>query len=127
MQEDIAVSLLMPVYNVESYLQEAMDTAVGQTLRDIEIVCIDDGSTDHSAAILDEYAARDERIRVIHQANGGYGKAMNTGLTMARGKYVAILEPDDFLDCHMLSDLYLIAEQYQLDFVKSDFSFVEGV
>ena len=126
MQKEIVVSLLMPIYNVESYLREALDSAVGQNLRDIEIICIDDGSTDHSATILDEYAANDSRVHVIHQVNGGYGKAMNTGLTMARGKYVAILEPDDFLDCHMLSDLYLIAEQYQLDFVKSDFSFVEG-
>lgn len=125
-RKEIAVSLLMPVYNVERYLEEALDSAVGQTLRDIEIICIDDGSTDNSGSILDTYAALDNRIRVVHQENGGYGKAMNLGLELARGAYIAILEPDDFIDQHMLADLYALAEKYQLDFVKSDFAMVEG-
>lgn len=120
------VSLLMPVYNVEDYLPEAMDSAMGQTLRDIEIICIDDGSTDSSAELLDKYAAFDKRIKVVHQENGGYGKAMNKGLGLAKGKYIAILEPDDFISCDMLENLYHLAEQYCLDFVKSDFAFLEG-
>ena len=126
MADNIAVSLVMPVYNTEKYLCEALDSAVGQTLRDIELICIDDGSTDASPAILEEYASKDGRIRVHHQPNGGYGKAMNAGLERARGKYIAVLEPDDFLDFHMLEDLYRVAEKHQLDFVKSDFAFVEG-
>ena len=127
MAEKILVSLLMPVFNVEKYLPEALDSALGQTLENIEIICIDDGSSDRSGQILDAYAARDARIRVKHRANSGYGSAMNLGLDLARGKYIAILEPDDFLDKHMLTDLYQIAEKYQLDFVKSDFAMVEGV
>ncbi|MBR4695972.1 MAG: glycosyltransferase family 2 protein, partial [Selenomonadaceae bacterium] len=82
-RKDIAVSLLVPVYNVESYLEEALASAVGQTLQNIEIVCIDDGSTDGSSAILDAYAARDKRMRVFHKENGGYGKAMNLALELA--------------------------------------------
>lgn len=126
MAEKILVSLLMPVFNVEKYLPEALDSALGQTLEGIEIICIDDGSSDGSGDILDDYAAREPRMRVRHRANGGYGSAMNLGLDLARGKYIAILEPDDFLDKHMLADLYQIAEKYQLDFVKSDFAMVEG-
>lgn len=125
-RKDIAVSLLVPVYNVESYLEEALASAVGQTLQNIEIVCIDDGSTDGSSAILDAYAARDKRMRVFHKENGGYGKAMNLALELARGRYIAVLEPDDFMDEHMLADLYALAENYRLDFVKSDFAMVEG-
>ena len=121
------VSLLMPIYNVEDYLPEAMDSALGQTLQDIEIICIDDGSTDGSAELLDKYAASDKRIKVVHQKNSGYGKAMNTGLDLAKGKYIAILEPDDFISCDMLETLYLLAEKHRLDFVKSDFAFLEGI
>ncbi len=125
-ERDIVVSLLIPVYNVARYLEEALASAVGQTLQDIEIICIDDGSTDGSDAILDAYAARDKRMRVVHKENDGYGRAMNLGLELARGRYIALLEPDDFIEKHMLSDLYALAEKYQLDFVKSDFATFEG-
>ena len=126
MSENVKVSLIIPVCNVEKYLPEALDSAVGQTLRDIEIICVDDGSADSSGEILDTYAADDSRIRVLHKINEGYGKTMNIGLEMAKGKYVAILEPDDYLDIHMMKDLLAIAEGHQLDFVKSDFAFFEG-
>lgn len=126
MAEKVLVSFLMPVFNVEKYLPEALDSALGQILESIEIICIDDGSTDSSGRMLDAYAVREPRVRVHHRANGGYGSAMNLGLDLARGEYIAILEPDDFLDKHMLADLYQLAEKYRLDFVKSDFAMVEG-
>ena len=83
------VSLLVPICNVERYLRECLDSAVTQSLKDIEIVCINDGSTDSSPDIIREYMARDERVKMIDKANSGYGDSMNRGLEMARGEYVA--------------------------------------
>ena len=82
------VSVIIPVYNVEKYLRACLDSVVNQTFRDIEIICVDDGSTDGSGAILDEYAAKDSRMRVIRQANAGAGAARNAGLDVATGEYV---------------------------------------
>ena len=79
------VSVIVPVYNVESYLPVCMDSILAQTLKDIEIICVDDGSTDKSPAILDEYGAKDPRVRVLHKENEGYGKAVNTGIEAAAG------------------------------------------
>ena len=115
------VSVILPIYNVSQYLHEALDSVVRQTLQDIEIICVNDGSTDNSLDIINEYAARDNRIVVITGPNGGYGKAMNKGLDRATGEYVGILEPDDFLDLTMMEDLYKIAKENTLDFVKADF------
>lgn len=115
------VSILVPVYNVENYLKECMDSLVGQTLKEIEIICINDGSSDSSPSILQEYAVKDNRIRIISQENGGYGKAMNQGLNAARGEYIGIVEPDDYVDPHMFQDLYETASKHDLDFVKADF------
>ena len=86
------VSVVIPVYNVENFLRLCLDSVKCQTLVDIEIICVDDGSTDSSGAILDEYAGNDPRFVVIHKENGGYGKAMNMGLNHASGKYFCILE-----------------------------------
>ena len=115
------VSVILPIYNVSQYLHEALDSVVRQTLKDIEIICVNDGSTDNSLDIINEYAAKDDRIVVITGPNGGYGKAMNKGLDRATGEYVGILEPDDFLDLTMMEDLYNIAKEHDLDFVKADF------
>lgn len=117
----IKVSVIVPVYNVENYLRECLDSLIRQTLEEIEIVCVNDGSTDSSPAILDEYARDDSRIRIISQPNGGYGKAMNQGLAAASGEYIGIAEPDDYVDLHMYQDLYETAIQNKLDFVKADF------
>lgn len=115
------VSVILPIYNVSQYLHEAMDSVIRQTLKDIEIICVNDGSTDNSLDIINEYAAKDDRIVVITGPNGGYGKAMNKGLDRATGEYVGILEPDDYLDLTMMEDLYKIAKENTLDFVKADF------
>ena len=84
------VSLLVPIYNVEKYLRECLDSARNQTLQDIEVICINDGSKDSSRTIIQEYLDADERFRVIDKENSGYGVSMNMGLEAARGDYVGI-------------------------------------
>jgi glycosyltransferase involved in cell wall biosynthesis len=115
------VSIIIPTYNVEPYLVECMDSITNQTLKDIEIICINDGSTDNSLEILKSYAEKDSRIILVDKENGGYGIGMNIGLDKATGEYVGILEPDDFVPINMYEDLYNIASQNDLDFVKADF------
>lgn len=92
-----AISVVVPVYNMERFLPQALDSVISQSLGEIEIICVDDGSTDTSPQILAEYAARDPRIRVITQENRGVGPARNVGIRAARGEFVAFLDPDDFL------------------------------
>lgn len=120
---EIQVSVLIPVYNTEKYVEECVDSVCGQSLREIEILCLDDGSTDRSAVILDKLAARDARIKVIHKDNSGYGNTMNMGLRMAEGRYIAIVESDDYIESDMLRALVEIAEKNDCDFVKSDYAF----
>ena len=115
------ISIIVPIYNVEKYLEKCIDSIINQTLKDIEIICIDDGSTDKSGKILDDYAALDNRIKVIHKENGGYGKAMNIGLDNATGEYIGIVEPDDYITSKMYEDLYQIAITNDSDIVKSSF------
>lgn len=115
------VSIIIPVYNVEKYLAECMESVVGQTFHDIEIICVDDGSTDGSLKILREYEKRDHRIIVVSQENRGYGSAMNCGMSYASGEYAGIVEPDDYISPDMYQELYRAAKEYDLDFVKADF------
>ena len=106
------VSLLIPVYNVEKYLAECLDSALAQTLSDIEIICIDDGSTDASGAMLDEYAKKDPRVKVIHKQNSGYGASMNRGLDAATGEFIGILESDDTMLSNGLEVLFNAAKKH---------------
>ena len=92
---EIPVSVIIPVYNVEAYLREALDSVIGQTYENLEIIVIDDGSTDNSGSICDEYALKDSRIRVIHQENKGLSAARNAGLNVMNGDLVVFLDPDD--------------------------------
>ena len=110
------LSVIIPVYNAEKYLQQCMDSLVQQTLRDIEIICVDDGSTDNSFAILQEYAQRDSRIIVLQQKNSGAGIARNTGIRIAKGEYLAIVDSDDFFELDMLEKAYKKCEQDNADF-----------
>lgn len=121
------VSLLIPIYNVERYLPECLDSAVKQTLRDIEIICINDGSTDSSPEIISRYAAEDDRVKVIDKPNSGYGSSMNLGLEEATGDYIGILESDDFFELDALETLYREATAYDADVVKADFWFYWSV
>ena len=115
------VSILIPIYNVEPYLRKCLNSVVNQTLKDIEIICVNDGSKDNSLQILKEFAEKDSRIIVIDKENGGYGKAMNIASQKATGEYIGIVEPDDFVELNMFEVLYNKAKEYDLDFIKSDF------
>lgn len=99
---DMRFSIIIPVYNVEPYLRQCLDSVLGQTFGDWEAVCVNDGSTDGSAAILEEYAVRDSRIKVITQVNGGLSAARNTGLRESKGEYVLFLDSDDWLEFNAL-------------------------
>lgn len=115
------LSLLIPIYNVERYLRACLDSALAQTLKDIEVICINDGSTDRSPEIIREYMARDKRVCMIDKANSGYGDSMNRGLEAARGKYIGILESDDFMSPNALEKLVDSAERFDADAVKGNF------
>lgn len=116
---ELQVSVILPVYNVAKYLHQAMDSVLGQTLKEIEIICVDDGSTDESYEILEEYAQKDNRITLIQQKNQGAGVARNTGLAVARGKYLLFLDPDDFFEFNMVEELYERAEKLGVEIVIS--------
>ena len=115
------VSVIMPIYKVEKYLDQAICSVLTQTLKEIELIAVDDGSPDKCGEIIDRYSQSDKRIKVIHKENGGYGSAVNAGLDLARGQYIAILEPDDWIETEMLEVLYKAAIQNQCDVVKSGF------
>lgn len=121
------VSVLIPVYNVEEYLCQCLDSVVHQSLSDMEIICINDGSTDGSRDILYEYAAKDNRIRIIDKKNTGYGDSMNCGLRAAVGEYIGIVESDDFASPDMFEILYRTAMENQADIVFSNYyGYYEG-
>lgn len=115
MTDDIKVSVIVPVYNSAPYLRQCLDSIVGQTLREIEIICVDDGSTDESPAILDEYAAADSRLRVLHQQNQYAGVARNNGMAQACGKYLMFWDSDDYFDLTALEKLYNQCEADEAD------------
>ena len=112
------VSVVIPTYNAEPFLREALDSVISQLYTQLEIICVNDGSKDNSLEIIREYEAKDSRIKVIDQPNGGYGKAMNAGMGAATGKYMAIFEPDDYLPPHAYKSLVDLAEKNNLDIAK---------
>jgi len=115
------VSIIVPIYNVEEYLVECLDSIINQTLTDIEIILVNDGSTDSSLEIIQQYAERDERIIVIDKPNKGYGHSMNVGMKKASGKYIGIVESDDWIAPKMFETLYKMSERYNLDVARSEF------
>ena len=112
---DIKVSVVMPIYNAYDYLRPAMDSVIDQTLREIEIICVEDGSTDHSLEILKEYQKLDERIRIVTENNAGAGAARNKGLVRARGEYIIFLDADDFYEPTLIERMYNAAVKDELD------------
>ncbi|MBQ8529386.1 MAG: glycosyltransferase [Clostridia bacterium] len=121
MSTNIKVSVIMPIYNAFDYLRPAMDTVIDQTLRDIEIICIDDGSTDKSLAIIKEYQERDERIRIVTENNAGISTARNKGIIRARGEFIIFLDADDFYEPTLLEKLYELAVREELDMAVTRF------
>ncbi len=118
-----AISVLVPIYNAEQYLTQALDSLVEQTFSDFEAICINDGSSDTSRAIVQHYLDSDERFRVIDKENSGYGASMNRGMSEARGDYLAVLEPDDFLEANALQLVYDAAHTFNVDVVKANYWF----
>lgn len=114
------ISVIVPVYNVEKYLTECIESICSQSLEDLEIICVNDGSTDNSLDILNDFAKQDKRIIVINKANSGYGHTMNMGLNAATGEYIGIIESDDFADKNMFEDLYKLAKDNDADIAKGD-------
>ncbi len=111
------ISVVIPVYNIENYLRECLDSIVNQSLDDIEIICVNDGSTDNSLDILKEYESADSRLKVITQENRGAGSARNTALMSVNGEYVYFMDGDDILELDALEKLYELAIESGVDFV----------
>ena len=109
---DYKITVVIPIYNAEKWLRECLDSVSSQSLREIEIICVNDGSPDHSLAILKEYAAKDSRIVIIDKQNEGVGAARNDGIRSARGEFIAFMDPDDkYPDKDSLSILYQAATE----------------
>lgn len=116
------VSIIIPVYNVENYLSRCIDSLLNQTLKDIEIILVDDGSSDSSADICDMYASQDTRVKAFHMNNGGPGFARNCGLKAAIGRFIAFVDSDDYVDVKMYEVLYNQAKDFDLDTVYCGFN-----
>lgn len=115
------LSVIIPVYNVADFIGECLDSILNQTFTDFEVLCINDGSTDSSPSILESYAQKDSRVRVLHQTNRGYGSAVNHGLDKAQGEFISIIESDDLILPHMYATLVDLIKKTNADFVKGGY------
>ena len=115
------ISVIVPIFNTQKYLNKCIDSICNQTYRDLEIILVDDGSTDDSGKICDEYAGRDERIKVIHKSNGGLSDARNKGLDVASGEFVAFVDGDDYIHHDMYAILLQTMNDYQADITCCDY------
>ena len=115
------ISIVLPVKETSLRLSETLDSVIRQTLKDIQIICVNDGQADNSLDIVKEYAAKDDRIVLLDKPNGGYGHTLNTGMDAATGEYLGIMETDDFLNLTMYEDLYTLAEQHHLDTIRGSY------
>lgn len=121
MSDEIKVSVIMPVYNVEKYVGKAIESILNQTLEEFEFLIVDDGTPDHSGEICDAYAKRDRRISVIHKENGGAPSARNAAIELAKGRYMYFMDSDDWAEPTMLEDMYRLAEQNKAQLVVAGF------
>lgn len=119
------ISVIVPVYNVERYLRRCVDSILHQTYRNLEVLLVDDGSTDASGAICDEYAAQEERVTAVHQKNGGLSAARNAGLERAQGTYLCFVDSDDFLNSRMLETLCRDLQEQDADVAVVGFRMFE--
>ncbi len=118
------VSVIVPVYNVENYLEKCLDSIISQTYKNLEIILVDDGSTDSSGKICDSYAKKDKRIKVIHKENGGLSDARNMGLDVASGKFISFVDSDDYIDKRFIEILYNNIIKTKADISICDFVWV---
>lgn len=121
MPDNPTISIIIPVYNVERFLHRCLDSVLNQTFQDWEAICVNDGSPDNSAAILNEYAARDARFKIITKENGGISDARNVGTAAARGKYILYLDSDDFIHLQLLEITHYLAEKNNADMVTFNY------
>ena len=121
MDNTVKVSIILPALNVKKYIKECVESVRNQLLREIEIICVDAGSTDGTLEILKEYERKDPRIKVLISDRKSYGYQMNLGINIARGDYIGIVETDDYVPKEMYGELYLVAKKNMVDFVKADF------
>lgn len=115
------ISVIVPVYNVEKYLSRCLDSLISQTLKEIEIICINDGSKDNSAKILEKYSQKDDRIIILNQENAGLSAARNNGMNHAKGEYIGFVDSDDWVDLDFFEKLYSAAKKYDCDIAAADF------
>ena len=120
------VSVIIPVYNVEKYLSKCLDSVIEQTFKDIEIICINDGSTDNSQNILQEYAKKDNRIMVVNQENSGLSVARNIGIAKASADYISFIDADDFIHPNFLKILYNVIQETKSDIAGCNFQKIKG-
>ena len=118
----VKVSVIVPIYNAEKYLVRCLDSIVNQTLTDIEIICIDDGSVDNSLKILNSYAQKDSRFKIIIQNNSGQGVARNKGIAKANGEFIGFVDADDYAELNMFECLYNAAKKYNVDCVHANYN-----
>lgn len=121
--DNVQISVLVPCYNVEKYVDQCIQSIINQKFRDLEIICINDGSTDSTLKILNKYKQLDNRIIIIDKKNSGYGASLNIGIQKSSGKYISIIESDDFIDSDMLYILYNNAEKFNLDVSRCCFKY----
>lgn len=117
MNSEVKVSIIIPVYNNEFYLRKCLDSVINQTLKEIEIIIINDGSTDNSLEIIKEYRNRDKRIIIINKENEGVSKTRNRGLDICKGQYIQFIDSDDYIDNNMIESMYNVATNNKLDIV----------
>ena len=115
------VSVIVPVYNVEKYLSRCLDSLINQTLKNLEIICINDGSKDNSIKILEEYSQKDNRIIILNQDNAGLSAARNNGMNHAKGEYIGFVDSDDWVNLNFFEKLYNAAKKYGCDIAAADF------
>ena len=115
------VTVLVPVYNAEKYLLDCLKSLSNQILDDMEVICLNDGSTDSSLDMLKDFRKKDPRFKIVDKKNTGYGDTLNKGIKLASGEYIGIVEPDDFVDPEMYIELFAIAKKYDADVVKSNY------
>lgn len=116
------ISIIVPIYNVERYLEQCLKSIINQSYTNLEIILLNDGSTDNSLNICEKYAQIDNRIVLINKQNEGYGKTVNHGFKIAKGQYIAIVEPDDWIELNMYEELLQNAIKFDADMVKSNFN-----
>lgn len=122
----VKLSVIIPVYNAEKFLDKCIASLFKQTHKNMEIILVDDGSSDKSHAMCDEYAVKDERVKVVHQKNGGPSKARNTGLKLATGEYIAFMDADDWAEPEFYEKMLNVALEHNADYVKCGFCHTDG-